>query len=212
MLKTLALSLLLTTFLVAGASGQTTWKLVWSDEFNGPQGAAPDPSKWTYENGPGAVFGTGEIETNCPPGSNTAPCSASNPNIFQDGNGNLVIQAINTNGNWTSGRMKTEGLAQEQFQYGRIEARMKLPVGAGLWPAFWMLGADIDDIPSVPWPQCGEQDIMEWVQSYGPTVTSSTIHGPGYSGANGVGQTTTFPNGGRTDDAGYHIWRDLVTR
>ena len=199
MLKTLALFLFLATFFVAGASGQTNWTLVWSDEFNGSRGAALDPSKWTYETVNGAVFGTGEIETNCAPGSNTAPCSASNPNIFQDGNGNLVIQAINTNGNWTSGRMKTQGLAQ--FQYGRIEARMKLPVGAGLWPAFWMLGTD-----SAPWPQNGEQDIMEWVQSYGPNVTSSTIHGPGYSGANGVSQTTTFPNGGRTDDAGYHIY------
>src|SRR6516162_9815761 len=87
MLKTLAFSLLLTTFLVASASGQTNWKLVWSDEFNGPQGAAPDSSKWAYETVPGSFFNTGEIETNCAPGSNTAPCSASNPNLFQDGNG-----------------------------------------------------------------------------------------------------------------------------
>ena len=203
MLKTLALSLLLMTFLVAGASGQTNWKLVWSNEFNGPQGAAPDPTKWAYETVPGSFFNTGEIETNCAPGSNTAPCSASNPNLFQDGNGNLVIQAINTNGNWTSARIKTDGLAQ--FQYRRIEARMKLPVGNGLWPAFWMLGPGCND-PNVGWPQCGEQDIMEWVQYYGPYKTSSTIHGPGYSGDKGVGQSTTFPNGGRTDDAGYHIY------
>jgi beta-glucanase (GH16 family) len=201
MLKTLALSLLWATFLVASASGQTTWTLVWSDEFNGPRGAAPDPSKWTYETGSGSVFGNAELETYCVPTSNTPPCSASNPNIFQDGNGNLVIQARNTNGNWTSGRMKTQGLAQ--FQFGRIEARMKLPVGAGVWPAFWMLGADIT---TVQWPQSGEQDIMEWVQSYGPNTTSSHIHGPGYSGDSGVGTNTTFPNGGRTDDTSYHIY------
>lgn len=199
-LRILAFSLLLAMFFVADANSQTTWRLVFNDEFNGPSGAAPDPSKWTYDTG-GGGFGNGEIETYCSPGSNASPCVASNPNIFQDGNGNLVIQARNVNGNWTSGRMKTQGL--QQFQFGRIEARMKLPVGAGLWPAFWMLGVDIT---SVGWPQSGEQDIMEWVQSYGPSVTSSTIHGPGYSGANGVGRTTTFANGGRTDDAGYHIY------
>jgi beta-glucanase (GH16 family) len=88
-------------------------------------------------------------------------------------------------------------------QYGRIEARMKLPVGAGLWPAFWMLGTNIG---SVGWPTCGEQDIMEWVPQYTPTTTSSHIHGPGYSGANGIGANFTFPNGGRVDDAGYHTY------
>src|SRR5258707_622998 len=97
--------------------------------------------------------------------------------------------------------MKTEGL--QPFQYGRIEARMKLPVGAGIWPAFWMLGSNIG---SVGWPTCGEQDIMEWVPHYTPTTTSSTIHGPGYSGANGIGSRFTFPNGGRIDDAAYHTY------
>jgi beta-glucanase (GH16 family) len=200
LLNPLTFSLLLIGFLGARADGQTNWTLVWNDEFNGPKGSAPDASKWTYDTG-GGGFGNGEIETYCAPGSNASPCVASNPNIFQDGNGNLVIQARNSGGNWTSGRMKTQGLAQ--FQYGRIEARMKLPVGAGLWPAFWMLGVDLT---SVGWPQSGEQDIIEWVQSYSPNVTSSTIHGPGYSGANGVGSTTTFANGGRTDDASYHVY------
>ena len=199
-LRALAFTLLMATFFAASASCQTTWTLVWNDEFNGPKGATPDPSKWTYDTG-GGGFGNGELETYCSPGSNAFPCSAGSPNIFQDGTGNLVIQARNSGGNWTSGRMKTQGLAQ--FQFGRIEARMKLPVGAGLWPAFWMLG---NNIGSVGWPQSGEQDIMEWVQGYGPNVTSSTIHGPGYSGGNGVGRTTGFPNGGRTDDAGYHVY------
>jgi len=205
MLKTLVLSLLLTTFLVAGASGQTNWKLLWSDEFNGPYGP-PDSTKWAYETVNGSLLNPDDIENNCAPFSNAAPCSATNPNIFQDGNGNLVIQAINTNGTWTSGRMKTAGIAQEQFQYGRIEARMKLPVGDGLWPAFWMLGTDLCTVTPVKWPQCGEQDIMEWVQSYKPYKTSSTIHGPGYSGGSSITQAMPFPNGGRTDDAGYHIY------
>ena len=200
LLQAFTFSLVLTIFFVTRASSQTTWTLIWSDEFNGPKGAVPDPSKWTYDTG-GGGFGNGELQIYCAAGSNASPCSTSNPNIFQDGNGNLVIQARNSGGTWTSGRMKTQGLAQ--FQYGRIEARMKLPVGAGLWPAFWMLGTNIT---SVGWPQSGEQDIMEWVQSYGPSVTSSTIHGPGYSGGSGVGAKFTFPSGGRIDDGGYHVY------
>ena len=161
--------------LAAAEPASAQWTLVWSDEFNGPNGAAPDPSKWTYDTG-GGGWGNGELQVYCAPGSNASPCSTANPNIFQSG-GQLVIRARNSGGTWTSGRMKTQGVAQ--FQYGRIEARMRLPVGAGLWPAFWMLGTDIG---SVGWPQCGEQDIMEWVQQYGPSTTSSTLHGPGYSG------------------------------
>src|SRR5256885_1811806 len=82
LLKTLALFLLVATFFAVSASAQTTWTLVWNDEFNGPRNAAPDSSKWTYDTG-GGGFGNGELETYCAPTSNTAPCSASNPNIFQ---------------------------------------------------------------------------------------------------------------------------------
>jgi beta-glucanase (GH16 family) len=185
--------------LSAATPARAQWTLVWSDEFNGANGAAPDASKWTYDTG-GGGFGNGELQTYCAAGSNTAPCSAANPNAYQSG-GQLVIRARNAGGTWTSARLKTQGVAQ--FQYGRIEARMKLPVGAGLWPAFWMLGTDIG---SVGWPQCGEQDIMEWVNSYGPNSTSSTIHGPGYSGGGGIGRSFTFPNGGRVDDAGFHVY------
>jgi beta-glucanase (GH16 family) len=183
-----------------GAAKAQNWTLVWSDEFNAPAGTLPDASKWGYDTG-GGGFGNNELEIYCAAGSNTAPCSSANPNTYQDGNGNLVIKAINTNGTWTSGRMKTQGL--EQFQYGRIEARIKLQVGKGLWPAFWMLGTDIG---TAGWPTCGEQDIMEWILQYTANTTSSTIHGPGYSGANGIGSKFTFPNGGRVDDANYHIY------
>lgn len=195
-----ALTLFCAAFAVVAAAkpASAQWTLVWSDEFGGANGSAPDPSKWTYDTG-GGGWGNGELQTYCAPGSNAAPCSAANPNIFQSG-GQLVVRARNSGGTWTSGRLKTQGLAQ--FQYGRIEARMRLPVGAGLWPAFWMLGTDIG---SVGWPQCGEQDIMEWVQQYGPSTTSSTLHGPGYSGGNSIGRTFTFPNGGRVDDA-FHVY------
>ena len=178
-----------------------TWTLKWSDEFNGAAGAYPNSANWTYDTG-NSGFGNPEIENYCTPGSNASPCVSGQPNAYQDGNGNLVITAIrNSSGQWTSARLKTQGL--QQFQYGRIEARMKLPVGDGFWPAFWMLGADIN---STPWPGCGEQDIMEWVQSYTPTTTSSTTHGPGYSGANGIGAKFVFPNGGRVDDSNYHVY------
>jgi beta-glucanase (GH16 family) len=188
-------------FFVPFAAAQN-WTLIWSDEFNGAAGSAPDSSNWKFETGNNNGWGNGELEYYCPPGNNTPPCSASNPNILLDGNGNLVIQAVKTqSGTWTSGRMKTEGL--REFQYGRIEAKMKLPVGAGLWPAFWMLGSNIG---TVNWPTCGEQDIMEWVPQYTPTTTSSTIHGPGYSGGNGIGKKFIFPAGGRVDDAGFHTY------
>lgn len=178
-----------------------TWTLQWSDEFNASAGTYPSAANWTYDLG-NSGFGNPEIENYCAPGSSASPCVANQPNAYQDGKGNLVITAIrNASGQWTSARLKTQGL--KQFTYGRIEARMKLPVGDGFWPAFWMLGADIN---STPWPGCGEQDILEWVQSYSPTTTSSTTHGPGYSGANGIGAKFLFPNGGRVDDGNYHVY------
>jgi beta-glucanase (GH16 family) len=200
-LARLAAALLLSAGIAYPLHAQN-WTLVWNDEFNSAAGTYPDASKWTYDLGNNNGWGNGELENYCKPGSNTAPCVASQPNAYQDGNGNLVIQARrDSSGNWTSARLKTQGIYQ--FQYGRVEARMKLEVGDGLWPAFWMLGANINQ---VGWPQTGEDDIMEWVQSYGPNTTSSTTHGPGYSGGNGIGARYTFPNGGRVDDASYHIY------
>jgi beta-glucanase (GH16 family) len=195
------MALLMLLMVPAGAQAQTGWTLVWSDEFNGPAGSFPSSSIWNFNQGNPGV--NGELETYCAPGNNTSPCSAANPNIFEDGNGNLVIRAIHTaSGTWTSGRMNTAH--NEMPQYGRIEARMKLVVGDGLWPAFWMLGSD--SLTGTGWPQCGEQDILEWVPQYGPTTTSSHIHGPGYSGGAAIGGDFTFPNGGRIDDANYHTY------
>ncbi len=180
-------------------SAQATWNLVWSDEFNGTAGSAPDSNKWRYDVG-GGGWGNNEEEVYCAFGSNATPCSTATPNAYIDGNGNLIIQAVNLNGTWTSARMNTYQI--EPMQYGRIEARMKLPIGTGIWPAFWMLGANFN---TAVWPLCGEMDIMEWVPQYGPSKTSSTIHGP-FSGGNGVGSAFTFPNGGRVDDANYHTY------
>jgi len=145
---------------------------VWNDEFDATTpGAPPDPAKWVYDFGAGK-WGNRELETYCRPGME-APCQADKPNVFQDGQGHLVIQALRASadpaptGTWTSGRIKTMGL--QDFQYGRLEACMSLPTGAGLWPAFWLLG-------TVGPGFSGEMDIMENVPKsgqpggLGPTV------------------------------------------
>jgi beta-glucanase (GH16 family) len=184
------------------ANAQTNWTLVWSDEFNGAAGSAPSSSVWTFKDkGSNA---NDELQVYCAPTDNDAPCSTSTPNIFEDGNGNLVIRAIRTaDGSWTSGRMSTSHT--EMPQYGRIEARIKITPGDGLWPAFWMRGSDL--LSGTPWPACGEVDIMEWVPQFKPTTTSGTDHGPGYSGCCGMENAKfTFPDGGRIDDAGYHTY------
>jgi len=108
------------------ASGH--WQLVWSSEFNGPAGAPPPAAQWTYDRGNRRGWGNKELENYCAPEDHADPCSA-RPNIYQDGHGHLVIQARrDAAGRWTSGRLKTQGLYQTSF--GRVEARMKLPLGA----------------------------------------------------------------------------------
>ncbi len=193
--------MLIAALLVASTAAHAEgWKLVWSDEFNGAKNALPDATKWTYDVGDKG-FGNPEIELYCAPGQLLPGCAATKRNAWQDGHGHLVIEARrNAAGRWTSARLKTQGLYTVQF--GRIEARMKLPVGDGFWPAFWLLGADID---TVGWPRCGEEDVMEWVQSYGAGTTSSTTHGPGYSGGHGIGAKYSFPARQRVDD-GFHTY------
>lgn len=179
-----------------------TWNLIWSEEFNSAAGTFPDSSRWSYDVGNNNGWGNGEWEHYCAAGSNAAPCSAANPNVFMNGNGSLVIRArLTPSGTWTSTRMHTSG--KFSVQYGRIEARMRLVPARGLWPAFWMLGSNIG---SVGWPSCGEIDVMEWVINYGPSVTSAALHGPGYSGGGNIGVSAGFPNGTRVDDPNFHIY------
>jgi beta-glucanase (GH16 family) len=192
---------------LAAAPRPEPWVLAWSDEFDGPAGAAPDAGKWGYDVG-GDGWGNQEREFYCRPGANAAPCDAKRPNAHLDGHGRLVIEAFKSSGTWTSARLKTIGL--EQFGYGRVEARLRLPTGAGLWPAFWLLGVDIS---SAGWPGCGEIDVMENIPAVGenplgPTKIQSTLHGPGYSGAHGIGRAFTLPGGGRVDD-GFHVYGAL---
>jgi len=193
----------------ATACAQTWGDPVWSDEFNSAEpGAVPDASKWTFDVG-GNGWGNHELEVYCAPGSSTrAPCDAKNPNAFQDGHGHLIIRAKKVSeepaptGSWTSARLKTVGL--KDFQYGRMESCIKLPVGAGLWPAFWMLGT------VGKWPAGGEIDVMENIPEsggsgagLGPTKVESTIHGPSSSekGKFSLTEILTFPGGQRVDDS-----------
>ena len=179
------------------ASAQT-WTLAWSDEFDGKARSAIDPKKWQFERGDLKV--NNELEFYCAP-TDQAPCDATNPNAFLDGKGHLVIQALRVSNAvapgsnaWTSARLNTaNNLAS--FHYGRIESRMQLPVGPGIWPAFWSLGTDIG---TVDWPSCGEMDFMENVPAsggLGPGIVKSTIHGPGYSGGEGLGKDFKLPDG-----------------
>ena len=163
-----------------------SWQLVWSDEFNGAAGKAPNANVWGNEIGDGTAYGiTGwgndELEYYTPGGANAAA----------DGNGNLVITTQEADGSlqcyygpckYTSARLLTKN--RFEVAYGRVEARVKVPRGAGLWPAFWMLGTDID---RVSWPMSGEIDIMENVGRL-PNQVFGTLHGPGYSGGNSYGK------------------------
>jgi len=165
------------------------WKIVWSDDFKGPAGTAPDATKWTYDLG-GGGWGNQELEiyTNQP------------TNVFQDGSGNLVIKAVRMpDGSYTSARLKTQG--RFAIQYGRIEARIRIPYGQGLWPAFWMLG---DNISSVGWPDCGEVDIMENIGKE-PLIVHGTLHGPGYSGDSPLTAKFELPAAQRFADD-YHVY------
>jgi beta-glucanase (GH16 family) len=171
------------------AFAQEGWQLVWSDEFTGPANSAPDLTKWTYDLG-ATGWGNRELEN----------YTGSRQNALLDGRGNLVIRALKTaEGGYTSARLKTQG--KFTFTYGKVEARIKIPFGQGIWPAFWMLGANIG---SAHWPACGEVDIMENIGKE-PARVHGTVHGPGYSGGNGIGRPYDLAGGGKLADD-FHLF------
>lgn len=155
------------------------FELVWSDEFEGDSGIIPNAAKWAYDLGTGQNgWGNNELQT-----------YTNNPaNVSLDGKGNLRITALKVAGNYTSARIKTQGIFTQQF--GKIEARIKTPTGAGIWPAFWMLG---NNIGAVSWPQCGEIDIMEQKGKFS-NITYGTVHGPGYSGGQAISGSYALQN------------------
>jgi beta-glucanase (GH16 family) len=167
--------------------------LVWADEFTGRGGtnAQPDPKVWTYDTG-NSGFGNQELEDYCAWGSTAAPCDPAAPNVFvgQDGYLHIVARQSAT-GAITSGRLKTQGLFS--FQYGRFEIRARVPEGAGLWPAGWLLG---NNAVTVGWPACGEMDVLERVNAAKtPDWNEGSIHGTGFVGNVGLGAVYHFPAG-----------------
>ncbi|HEX2621143.1 MAG TPA: family 16 glycosylhydrolase [Phototrophicaceae bacterium] len=172
------------------------WALVWSDEFDGEAGAAPNENNWKCEVG-GHGWGNSEFEyyTSCP------------ANAALSGDGELIITARKEAApdpscwygpcEYTSARLITQG--KVEFQYGRVEARLKIPYGQGIWPAFWMLGSNF---ASAGWPGSGEIDIMENIGRE-PNTVYGTIHGPGYSGGDGIGGSIVL-DAPVSDD--YHVF------
>jgi beta-glucanase (GH16 family) len=168
---------------------------VWQDEFNQPVGTGPDPAKWVHDLGDNG-WGNKELQTYTASRENSFV--AADPEAT-DGRA-LVLKAVRTpGGGYTSARLKTHG--KFATGYGRVEARLKLPRGQGIWPAFWMLG---DNIDQVPWPTCGEIDVVELI-GHKPGTLFGTLHGPGYSGKHGLNKATDLPAGAAFADA-YHVF------
>ena len=173
-------------------AGMDELGLVWSDEFDGEAGQSPDSTRWTFDIGTGNNgWGNAQLEydTNLP------------ANVSLDGEGHLAITAIeeeHLGSDYTSGRINTRNRFARTR--GRFEARIKLPVGQGIWPAFWLLG---DNIGQVGWPGCGEIDILEYL-GHQPNRVYGTLHGPGYSGGNSVGGHYDLQGASFNDD--FHVF------
>ena len=183
------------TFIDKGTDGYATpenyygYNQVWVDEFNGP---SIDTDIWTHELG-NSGWGNNESQNYTADAANS---------YIEDGN--LVIKAIQTaSEQYTSARMITKD--KKEWQYGRVDIRAKLPEGQGIWPAIWMLGANIDD---QDWPACGEIDIMELV-GHEPNTVHGTAHW-GNVGSPSVfrGQSTIDPDGFQDS---YHVFSIVWT-
>ena len=184
LLALLCVAVILSLVPSSRASGQF---LIWHDEFTGAAGTAPNAANWTYDLGAGG-WGNDELER-----------YTSDPsNVQLDGHGDLVITARRSaGGRITSARIKTQGTFS--FRYGTVSARIDLPAGQGLWPAFWLLGKSIT---TVDWPDCGEIDVLELLGK-DPRTAYGTIHGPGPNSDIGFGGAYRSPT---PLTGGFHVY------
>lgn len=167
----------------------SAWTLIWQDEFDGPAGQSPNSSRWSFDIGTGWGNEQLEYDTDRP------------ANVSIDGDGHLAITARRESylgQQYTSGRIKTQGRFEQK--YGRFEARIRLPEGQGIWPAFWLLGANFGQ---VGWPRCGEIDIMEY-RGQERTIVHGSLHGPGFSGARALTRPFRLTGGRFNDD--FHLF------
>jgi beta-glucanase (GH16 family) len=162
------------------------WSLIWSEEFDGAAGSPVDPDTWQPEIG-GHGWGNEELQY----------YTGGSENASLDGAGNLAIVVRQSDSQYTSARLISKD--RVAFTYGLVQAGIQLPTGRGIWPAFWLLGQNIDE---VGWPQCGEIDVMENV-GQNPGVVHGTVHGPGYSGSSGV---TASHDAGTSLAGDFHVY------
>ena len=183
------------------------YRLDWSEEFNGPVGSLPDAAHWGYDTGDNG-WGNNELQNYV---SDTQHAQIVADPAATDGRALQILVTYNgqglTRGNFESARLLSRG--KVTAQYGYIEARIYLPTGQGIWPAFWMLGTDIG-APGGGWPECGEIDIME-NKGREPGINHSSLHGPGYSGEHPLTATYTLPDGQKFSN-GYHTFGVLWTQ
>jgi beta-glucanase (GH16 family) len=163
-----------------------TWVEVWRDDFDGPAGSAPNAANW------------GVTVDASPPNGELEYYTARRENSFLDGNGHLVIRAIQESfmgKSYTSARLDTRGL--REHIYGRFEAKLRVPRGQGYWPAFWLLGSN------GTWPACGEMDVMELRGSL-PATVGSSLHGPNFFGSGAF--TMKYDLSGATFADDFHVF------
>jgi beta-glucanase (GH16 family) len=164
------------------------WEIIWHDEFDGTE---LNLKNWTFDIG-GNGWGNQELQA-----------YTNRPENVRLEEGMLVVEARREDElvggrEYSSARIKTQGL--HAWQYGRIEARLKLPFGQGIWPAFWMLG---DNLYQKGWPAAGEIDVMEFIGRE-PDLIYATVHAPGYSGGDGVGSSLTASTEALRND--FHVY------
>lgn len=172
------------------------YSLAWAEEFDGPAGSPPSPRTWQPETG-GHGWGNQELQYYTGDTANAALDGASNLAIMVRRPDAHLARSQYDGCQYTSARLISKNL--KSFRYGLVQARIKLPPGRGIWPAFWMLGENVDQ---AGWPHCGEIDIME---NFGtnPAAVHGTVHGPGYSGTGGI---TASLDAGSPLAAGFHLY------